>query len=140
MLGRNVFVRPVREGDRLEGQVKQTQSLDLFQLLDAFETVKHRVGFKPGLKVAVERRTVIQEMRRIVQLLSGAKRRSFWRLVEPDDIGEQTIVSLVGTFLALLELTRRGFIRVTQSRTDKKRIFVRAAIPDLESAIEALDE
>ncbi len=111
-LGRDEFARTSTMDPQWQPVVRD--SLDIFGLVEAFERVRRRAGFRNRLEVSVNRRSIQEEMDRIAQALKGSKRISFWTLVERDDSGQPFMHSVVGCFLALLELVRRGLIRVRQ--------------------------
>ena len=141
VLGRDVFARP---GERHTESVRTHNSgdaLDLLDLLDAFEQVRRRVGFRKGYEILVKRRTVHQEMVRVARSVSKAGGGVvFWELVEHTDGGEPLIESVVGTFLALLELARLGLIHVRKISAKAGDLVLEGAVNDLLGELSALAE
>lgn len=131
LLGQRVFVRPGAQHPIAVGTRPQTGPLDLFHLLEAFETVRRRVGVRERYEVRVERRTVREEMVRIARQLARAERQSIWALVEEDDAGRPRIESVVGVFLALLEMVKLRLVAVFQRRPDEGDLAVAASVDDL---------
>ncbi|MBN1947577.1 MAG: segregation/condensation protein A [Bradymonadales bacterium] len=135
MLGRDVFSRPSNPPLERPTGAAAIEAPGLFHLLDAFEAVKKRAKLGSELRVRVERRSVLEEMRRIAGLLSRFKRRTFWQLVELEGQAERDLANLVAAFLAVLELVRRGLVRVSQSSGSRGDLVVRAQVADLERVV-----
>jgi segregation and condensation protein A len=134
LLGREVFARPGPEVPAAAPLRLAAGSLDLFQLIDAFERIKRRAGFRRRLEVTVARRSLADEMARVAATLRRQGRASFWALVDRDESGEWAVVSVVGVFLALLEMARRGFIDVFANPNDPGDLVVepRTELGDLD--------
>jgi segregation and condensation protein A len=142
LLGREVFARPGPELPTAAPLRLAPGSLDLFQLIDAFERIKRRAGFRRRLEVSVARRSLADEMVRVAAYLEKQGRASFWSLVEHDELGDWAVVSVVGVFLALLEMSRRGFIDVSTNPNDPGDLIIdpRVEVRDLDLTSEAPSE
>ena len=141
-LGRSVFVRPISP-PVVVGAMSTTpgSELDLFQLLDAFEQVRSRVGFRRGYEVKIQRRTVLQEMVRIGRSLNDEDGRvTFWDLVEQQPDGTPDIGSIIGVFLAVLELVRMGLLRVHQTVPASSDLVLQSTVPNLLQRLRQRDE
>ena len=141
-LGCSVFVRPISPPE-VRGAVSSAEGneLDLFQLLDAFEQVRSRVGFRRGYEVVIQRRTVLQEMVRIARSLTDVDDRAgFWDLVEEQPDGAPDIASIIGVFLAILELVRMGLLRVFQAVPAGTDLALQSTVPNLLQRLRLRDE
>lgn len=141
-LGRTVFVRP-SSPPAVTGVVspQSGSELDLFQLLEAFEQVRTRVGFRRGYEVKIQRRTVLEEMLRIARTLPDVDVQvMFWDLVEHPSEGRPDVGSIIGVFLAILELVRMGLLRVFQTVPAGTDLALQSSVPDLLERLRQRDE
>lgn len=89
-----------------------TDDISIFDLINAFQKVLARVNSREDLKEIFEDRfTVADKINTIQQLMQGKERIFFADLF----ITAASRTEIVVTFLALLELIRLKFLRVTQS-------------------------
>lgn len=110
LLGRDVFVRG--DYDDALGEPEQPVVVaGFFDLIDAFGQLLERRGERPGLEVPVERKRLSIRMDEILARLTGAESLGFEELFN----GRMTRSDIVVTFLALLELARRGKLSVFQT-------------------------
>jgi len=129
LAGRDVFRRgtpaPVAQGPA------PLASIDLFKLLDAFQSILKRVKGRGALEVAAERVTIHERMMQLTDLLRERRECSFDELFEY----AHTRYDIVVTFLALLEMTKLRMTRVHQSDPDSM-LYVQYALVDDESGLE----
>ncbi len=109
LLGRDVFERglsiPATEGQAPLAPV------NLFKLLDAFQTVMDRAEIRTDHEVQFERFSITERINELSDVLRSRPRLRFEELFE----GATTRSALIITFLALLEMTRLRMTRLLQA-------------------------
>lgn len=111
LLGRDVFAAP---GEKLALPSDQPAQLpvSLFDLVDAFRAVLKRLEDKTPRELTLRDIPVAQCIPMILSRLEREERFEFASLFE--DLGDRSL--LIATFLALLELVRRGEVRAFQDQ------------------------
>jgi len=131
MAGRDVFPRgmpaPAAQGPA------PLASIDMFKLLDAFQTILKRVQGRVSLEVTAERITIHERMSQIADLLRVKRACTF------DDLFEhaRTRYEVVVTFLALLEMTKLRMTRISQADPQSMLLVEYALLEDVTSVNEA---
>ena len=85
--------------------------LNLFDLLDAFKSVLENLPEQRSMEIMVQELSVQDRMTVIIDSLEGQESVSFYSLFEQD----KTRISVIVTFLALLELIRLKLVRIVQA-------------------------
>jgi segregation and condensation protein A len=98
------------------------EEVALFDLVDALHGVLARIPHKQQLEIAAEQLTVKDRMNFILELLEGKESVTFLALFE----GQGHRLVIIVTFLALLELTRLGLIRIFQAESFGPILLTRA--------------
>jgi segregation and condensation protein A len=116
-LDRDVFARGggAQEVEKIEAEQEELFAAGLFDLVEAFRHLLKEKGHKLNLALPGEG-TSLED--RITQLLDMLKTRQSL-LFEECFIHDKSRAALVVTFLALLEITRLGLIRVYQHRLER---------------------
>jgi segregation and condensation protein A len=106
---RDVFLREAGPGEVLDSD-RQLHPVSLFDLLKAY---KHAIDHAPKSvvhRIMREEISVEDCLERMVEMLERRVRLRFWELVEG-----QNRITLVATFIAMLELLKSQHIRVQQA-------------------------
>ncbi len=115
LLGREVFVRPCRDGCCLEGVAAVDDGpleVELFELAEAFRSLLARMPMARAHEVAAqETLSIVDAINGILTRLDGVESLAFEQLFDDDMSRERMIV----TFLALLELCRIKLLKVIQN-------------------------
>lgn len=127
LLDRDVFKRPpmtdiISEIDKKEPLIE----VNIFQLIDAFREVIERRLPGAEIRYQVEKWSVRDSMKLIINRLSQRKKLLFTQLFEK----KRTISELVITFLALLELVRFGLIRIYQREPEADILIETSPVDD----------
>ena len=122
-----------RGGPPLVGEVEGPLSLSLFELLAAFRRVLDRAEGGPVLEITREALDVGQRLLRILDALNLQSPIPFTALFA----GQRTRGELIVTFLALLEILRRGLASARQTETFGEIMVYRALAPPAPEAVEA---
>jgi segregation and condensation protein A len=107
MLGRDVFTNP---GEPTEADDSVTYRASLFDLVEALREVFKRLGDKTPRQIVLRDIPVADCIPKVLEAISRAERVSFIALFE--DLADHPLI--IATFLALLELIRRGAVRAYQ--------------------------
>lgn len=126
-------LRYTRGGPPLVGEVEGPLSLSLFDLLSAFRRVLQRAEGGPVLEITRETLDVGQRLLRILDGLSAQSPLPFAALFA----GQRTRAELIVTFLALLEILRRGLASARQPEPFGEIMVYRALAPPAPEAVEA---
>lgn len=126
-------LRYTRGGPPLVGEVEGPLSLGLFELLAAFRRVLQRAEGGPVLQITRETLDVGQRLLRILDLLNAESPLVFTALFA----GQRTRAELIVTFLALLEILRRGLASARQPESFGQIMVYRALAPAAPEAVEA---
>jgi segregation and condensation protein A len=106
--GRDVFTRGV-EIEEGSGPAPLAP-IDMFKLLDAFQSVLKRLDGAQAFGISAERISIQERMTQIVDLLTERKSCSFEDLF----VGALVKYEVVVTFLAILEMTKMRLLRIYQ--------------------------
>ena len=109
---RYIYYRELFDADqRIADETEEYRNASIFDLLKAFKNVIDRKNFDtPEHVVSMERMTVSERSKQIMELLQKKKRVTFFNICEN---GAKDII--VVTFLSLLELIRSRKIFITQN-------------------------
>jgi segregation and condensation protein A len=107
---RNVFYRSHTVLDDEQKEI-DLSDLNLFDLLDAFKSVLENIPEQRSMEIVVQELSVQERMTVILDSLEGQESISFYSLFEQD----KTRISVIVTFLALLELIRLKLVRIVQA-------------------------
>jgi len=107
MLGRDVFAAP---GEKLESDGPVEYRASLFDLVEALREVLKRISGKTPRQIVLRDIPVAERIPVVLEAVSRAERIEFEALFE--DLSDTSIV--IATFLALLELIRRGQVTALQ--------------------------
>jgi len=108
MLGRDVFTNPGEPTEADDSQV--TYRASLFDLVEALREVLKRLGDKTPRQIVLRDIPVADCIPKVLEAISRAERVPFIALFE--DLADRSLI--IATFLALLELIRRGAVRAYQ--------------------------
>lgn len=115
LLGREVFIRPCRDGCCLDGVAAADDGpleIDLFELAEAFRSLLARMPTARAHEVAAQDTlSIVDAINEILTKLQGRESLEFELLFQDDMSKERMIV----TFLALLELCRIKLLKVIQN-------------------------
>jgi segregation and condensation protein A len=109
LLGRDVFAAPAQPVPRDEDNTPPF-SVSIFDLVQAMAAVLKRVGDRSPRRIELRDIPVASCIPRILAALTEDRRLEFTSLFE--DLADRAMV--IATFLALLELIRRGEVRAWQ--------------------------
>jgi segregation and condensation protein A len=109
--------------------------IDLYKLLDAFQTILKRVQGRVALEVSAERITIHERMTQLSDFLRLKRSCMFEELFE----GVRSRYEVVVTFLALLEMTKLRMTRIYQA-DPKSALHVHYALLDADSPTIPPDE
>ena len=109
LLGRDVFAAP-RQPVPPEEEAAPPYSVSVFDLVQAMASVLKKLADRTPRRIALRDIPVAQCIPRIIAALEDGARVEFGALF--GDIGDRALV--IATFLALLELIRRGEVRAWQ--------------------------
>ncbi len=126
-------LRFTRGGPPLVGEVEGPLTLSLFDLLAAFRRVLQRAEGGPVLEITRETLDVGQRLLRILDALSAQSPLPFVDLFA----GQRSRPELIVTFLALLEILRRGLASARQPEPFGEIMVYRALAPPTPEAVEA---
>jgi segregation and condensation protein A len=125
--------RFIRGGPPLVGEVEGPLTISLFDLLAAFRRVLQRGEGGPVLEITREMLDVGQRLLRIVDQLNAQSPIAFEALF----VGQRTRPEFIVTFLALLELLRRGLASARQAEVFGEIMVYRSLAPVTLEAVEA---
>jgi len=125
-------LRYTRGGPPLVGEVEGPLSLSLFDLLAAFRRVLQRAEGGPVLEITRETLDAGQRLLQILDALSAQSPVPFEALFA----GQRTRAELIVTFLALLEILRRGLATARQPEPFGEIMLYRALAPPAPEAVE----
>jgi segregation and condensation protein A len=126
-------LRHTRGGPPLVGEVEGPLSLSLFDLLAAFRRVLARAEGGPVLEITRETLDVGQRLLRILDALNAESPIPFPGLFA----GQRTRPEIIVTFLALLEILRRGLASARQPEPFGEIMVYRAIAPATPEVVEA---
>lgn len=130
--GRDVFTRPSRaESYEEEAGPGELQPVDLFHLLDAFRNVLKDAPPEAVHEVTQEELRLRDTIHRIADHLAESPRASLLDLVYLST-DEPTRVTIVVTFLALLEMAKLRLVRLFQNKLTSTDLVVERAVIDPE--------
>jgi segregation and condensation protein A len=109
LLGRDVFAAP-RQSPPEEEQPSAPYSVSVFDLVQAMATVLKRLADRTPRSIRLRDIPVAQCIPRILAALADGTRIEFMALF--DDLSDRILI--IATFLALLELIRRGQVTASQ--------------------------
>jgi segregation and condensation protein A len=109
LLGRDVFAAPGEEAPE-EDESSPPYSVSIFDLVQAMAAVLKKLSDRTPRRIELRDIPVAQCIPRILAALEAGARVEFIALF--DDLSDHPLV--IATFLALLELIRRGEVRVWQ--------------------------
>ena len=118
LLDRDVFVREpareaIQEAAAATGTPTQTfAEVGIFELLEAFKTVMERANITNWHEVTVERVTIMDRINHVLSLLREVPTLAFEQLFT--EVTDR--ITIITTFLALLELIRLKVIRIQQEK------------------------
>lgn len=138
LLHRDVFVRePVMDAEAVAGAAELPQlNVTVWELLDAFRTVLKRARPESVHEVVIERLSLRDRVRTLLQALGVARSLDFESLFDEDASRSEIIITL----LALLELVKMGAARATQEERFG-RIVIELAVADVATvSLESVDE
>jgi len=107
MLGRDVFTAP---GETIQSGEPVEYRASLFDLVEALREVLKRLSGKAPRQIVLRDIPVAERIPVVLEAIGRAERVEFFALFE--DITDRSLV--IATFLALLELIRRGEVRAFQ--------------------------
>lgn len=111
LLDRDVFSRQIAPDLKDQAKNEDTQlDVNLFQLMDAFKRIVDQKLPGSKLEVHLEKWSVKDKMEFLINLLKQKGRTFFNEIFSMD----QTISEFIVTFLALLELTHLGLVKLFQ--------------------------
>ena len=126
-------LRYTRGGPPLVGEVEGPLTLSLFDLLAAFRRVLQSAEGGPVLEITRETLDVGQRLLRILDALSAQSPLAFASVFAD----QRTRGELIVTFLALLEILRRGLASARQPEPFGDILIYRALAPPAPEAVEA---
>lgn len=138
LLHRDVFVREAAmDAEAADGSGELPRlKVTTWELLDAFRNVLKRARPESVHEVLVERISLRDRVRTLLQALSVARSLDFESLFEDDGTRFEIII----TFLAVLELMKMGAARATQAERFG-RIVIELAVDDIATiSLESVDE
>ncbi|PID39767.1 MAG: segregation/condensation protein A [Deltaproteobacteria bacterium] len=117
MLGRQVFPRgtPTEE---VGPKDRPLAEVGTFELLSALSAVLSRTKVKLSYEVSVDRISISDRINNLVDQLKATRTVHFSDCFPIEGTAEQLRHEIVVTFLALLEMTRLGMLRVLQHQHD----------------------
>ncbi len=107
--GRDVFARGM-PAPEAHGPAPLA-SIEIYKLLDAFQSILKRVKGRVALEVSAERITIQERISQIADLLRSRRECTFEELFE----GDHSRYEVVVTFMALLEMTKLRMTRIYQA-------------------------
>jgi len=107
MLGRDVFAAP---GETIQSGEPVEYRASLFDLVEALREVLKRLSGKAPRQIVLRDIPVAERIPVVLEAIGRAERIEFAALFE--DLADRSLV--IATFLALLELIRRGAVRAFQ--------------------------
>ena len=109
ILGRDVFVSP---GEKLEGtpDLEGPIRVSVFELVEAMGAILKRIGDQAPRLIVPRDIPIAHCIPRVLAALDNRERVQFVELF--DDLSDRSLV--IATFIALLELVRRGEVRAWQ--------------------------
>lgn len=110
LLGDTIFTRKTKAKDIIDEDSEMIQ-VGLFELIDAFQRVLHKVSKDHTVDIASDEVSVKERMNDIVEAIEDKGSLTFTELFAASDKKRFVIV----TFLALLELMKLNLIRAAQS-------------------------
>jgi len=126
ILGRDVFIneKPPLESKAQEAdEGEQLLDVNIIQLVEAFRRVLKGGNLPRTIEIEQARIKLSDRIKDIEQLVKARGRLSFFSLF-PDTMERMVVIV---TFLAILELAKRGLIRVFQTNDDSDIIIVARA-------------
>jgi segregation and condensation protein A len=108
LLGRDIF--PRGSSDEAANGQPPLESVSMFKLLDAFQSVLERTHKTRDHEISFDRFSITERISELADLLQDKKKLVFHQLFA-EGSGR---AELIMTFLALLEMTRLRMIRLTQ--------------------------
>ena len=112
MLNRDVFARRIYPEDMESDSAGEILiKANLFDLVDAFRSIAERFKTESGLEIRVETKTIQERLAEIIRFMERKQQASFFQICETD----RNRAELVLSFLAILELTRIGCLRLYQN-------------------------
>jgi segregation and condensation protein A len=131
ILGKDVFVRPIGSDEKEDDSLSDTViEASISQLLSAFQKVIKGEIIPSPLEIRKSKQSVSEWMEKIVLRLQQGKKISFFELLSGKD-REVTVV----VFLALLELTKLGKIRLFQKISREDILITCKPLQDTASAL-----
>jgi segregation and condensation protein A len=109
LLGRDVFAAP-RQAAPEETEASAPYRVTIFDLVNAMAAVLKRLGDRTPRRIELRDIPVAQCIPRILAAIGASERIEFSTLF--DDLADRPLV--IATFMALLELIRRGAVRAWQ--------------------------
>jgi segregation and condensation protein A len=105
---KRIFARPGETGEEPEPDWREAT---IFDLLASFRKMMARAPQRTGYRVEREEVTIEEMMEEIRERLENREPVLFWKLARPDAVRGELVV----LFLAILELTRLGRLRLRQA-------------------------
>ena len=137
MLGRDVFLCPgesqkiqaqnIREG--LEGEKTEALNVSVFELVEALRRLLKGKGLPRTIEIERARVRLSERIEEIEKIIIERGKLSFFSLF---DQGMERRLVIV-TFLAILELSKRGIIRLFQKTHDADIVLIRRKVLALEA-------
>lgn len=117
ILGRTVFTRGT-EPEKDDPKDRPLAEVGTFELLAALARVLERTKVKLGYEVTVDRITISERINNLVDELRARQTVNFSDFFSIEGTAEQLRHEIVVTFLALLEMTKLGMLRILQQHAD----------------------
>jgi len=123
ILGRDVFVSP---GEKLEGTPEPEGSIrvSVFELVEAMGAILKRIGDQAPRQIMPRDIPIAHCIPRVLAALADRERLQFEELFE--DLFDRSL--MIATFIALLELCRRGEVRAWQETRSGPIFLTRATV------------
>ncbi len=123
ILGRDVFQNNQALHRQSKGVKRNEElvSISVFELVEAFKRVLKKGKLPRTLEIERARIKLSHRIRQIEMVMQTRKRMSFFDLFQ----GKMERFSIIITFLAILELSKMGKIRLFQQRDDSDIIIIR---------------
>ncbi len=129
MLGRDVFIREFHkpESDKEKAEEQGIDTMNVILLVEAFRKVIKGGNLPRTIEIEQARVKLSDRIKELEELIRNKKRLSFFGLF-PEKMERMIIIV---TFLAILELAKRGLIRIFQTSEGSDIIIVERSLPKL---------
>ncbi len=110
LLGRDLFTRPVYTATAAQDQAELQFDLSVYALLQAFQGVTSREGFKKPHEITHETKSIEEKILELLDQFIPGEGGTFWDLVSQQTNKSEVIL----TFMAILELARLKALSIQQ--------------------------